>query len=187
MKHSFANANLQRVDRAHPAQGHGRFGRDVFHQRVRERVDKGGFVFKIGIHAAFARLTLLRADRGRDQTMRKSNRPTLPVEHRAQFVIARRTIGRVAHVVFARPNDFDRAVDRLRNLRRFHGIVVLQPSTKSSTHQQHIHFDVVGIEADRLRHRVANILRNLRRRPDLALRSLKVRGGSSRAPWARAP
>ena len=93
---------------------------------------------------------------------------------------ARWTVRREAHVIFARPDHFHRSVDRLRHQRRFDRIVVLQPTAKSSAHQRDVHLHLIGIESDRRRDRVAAILRNLRRRPQFALRASIMRRAISR-------
>ena len=107
--------------------------------------------------------------------MGECHRPALAIEHRAQFVIARRPVGRVPHIVFARPQHLDRRVRRLRDQRGLDAVVVLQPPAKPSAHQRDIHLHLVGIQSDRLRHRVANILWHLRRRPQFTIRSAEVR------------
>ncbi len=71
--------------------------------------------------------------------------------------------------------------------RRFHRVVVLQSPPKSAAHQSHIDFDLIGIKSNRRRDRVAAILRNLRRRPQLALGPLKMGRAISRLHRVRAP
>ena len=75
---------------------------------------------------------------------------------------------------------FTGRVDRLRHQRGLDRIVVLQSPAESSAHQRDVDFHLIGIESNRRRDRVAAILRNLRRRPQFAFRSLIMRRAISR-------
>src|SRR5579862_7976194 len=96
------------------------------------------------------------------------------------MVIARGTVRREAHIILARPQYFDGSVRGFRHERRFDGIVMFQASAKASANQRDIYFDLIGIKADGLSHRIANILRNLCWRPQLTTRSAKLRGAVPR-------
>src|SRR5690242_2501845 len=89
---------------------------------------------------------------------------------------ARWTIGRVLHIVFAGPHDLHGTIDCFGNERCFDGVVVLETSAESSTHESDVHNDFLGREAEQLGYGVTTILRDLCRRPHLELRTLKVSG-----------
>src|SRR5439155_50194 len=97
-------------------------------------------------------------------------RPSAPVQLCAQLVITCWTIGGIPHIVFTRPQHLHWPADGLRNQSRFHSVIVLQPPPEAATRQRNVHFHLVGIKPNRLRYRVANILRNLSRRPQFAIR-----------------
>src|SRR2546425_6179139 len=112
--------------------------------------------------------------------MRERQRPSAPIQLCAQLVIAGRTIGGIPHIVFTRPQHLRWPADRLRNQSRFHSVIMLQPPPESATRQRDVHFHLIGIKADSLCHRVTNILRNLRGRPQFAIRSPIMRGAVAR-------
>ncbi len=171
---------LQRVDRTHPAQRHRRFGHHVFDQIVGNAIDWTRLIGQIGIDSIRDRLAFLSADRRRDDAMRQSSGQAGTIQRGAELVQARGTVRGEAHVVFARPDDFYRSVDRFRDLRGFDRVIVLEPPAEASTHQRDVDFDLIGIKPDRRRDRIAAILRNLRRRPQLALRALIMRRAIAR-------
>ena len=107
--------HLRGIDGTQPSQRDGAWRRDILDAEVGDEIEEGSLVFQVGIDAAVAWLALLAGDGGRDEAMRKRNRPTLRVEHRAQVVDAGRAIGGEAHVVFARPHHLDRRVNGFRN------------------------------------------------------------------------
>ena len=80
--------------------------------------------------------------------MRKREGPALAVEYRAELVQARRTICRIAHIVFAGPDHLHRPVDRFRNLRSFYSVIMLEPAPETSADQQDMNLYVVGVEPD---------------------------------------
>src|SRR5438876_2169584 len=112
--------------------------------------------------------------------MRERQRPSAPVQLCAQLVITCWTIGGIPHIVFTRPQHLHWPADRLRNQSRFHSVIMLQPPPEAATRQRNVHFHLVGIKPNRLRYRVANILRNLSRRPQFAIRSAIMRGAVAR-------
>ena len=112
--------------------------------------------------------------------MGQRDRESRSIERGGELMQARGTVGGKAHVIFARPDHFHRSVDRLRHQRGFHRIVVLQAPAKASAHQRDVDLHLIRIESDGGGHRVAAILRNLRRRPQFALRALIVRGAIAR-------
>ena len=83
--------------------------------------------------------------------MRECDGQTRTIECGTELMQAGWTVGRAAHVIFARPDHFHRSVDRLRNLRGFDGIIVFQPAAEASAHQRDIHLYLIGIESDRSR------------------------------------
>ena len=66
--------SLQRVDGAHPAQRHRSFGHHVLDRVVWNSVNRTCLVGKIGIYIVRNRLSLLSADRRRDDAMRECDR-----------------------------------------------------------------------------------------------------------------
>ena len=112
--------------------------------------------------------------------MRQCDRESRAIDSGAELMQARGTVRGKAHVIFARPDHFHRSIDRLRHQRGFDGIVVLEAPAKSAAHQRDVDLYLIGIESDGGRDRVAAILRNLRWRPQFALRALKVRRAISR-------
>src|SRR5690348_13610548 len=100
--------------------------------------------------------------------------PAGTVEHCAEPVIARRAVSGISHVIFAGPDDFDRSVGGFRDQRGFDSVVVFQPAAEPAAEKGDVDFDFVGINAESLSHRVANILRHLGRRPDVAAVPMKI-------------
>ena len=91
-----------------------------------------------------------------------------------EVVETTRSIEIMLHVVFARPQQFDRYADFFGDPRRFHHVVVAQPTTESATGTDHVHGDLIRLDAECAGHETAATLRCLRWRPDLALAVLEV-------------
>jgi hypothetical protein len=73
----------------------------------------------------------------------------------------------VAHVVFARPLELHRHADALRDPRRFHREVVGEAAAEAATGAQQVCRDLLGCDAERLRHGLTSTFRRLARRPQL--------------------
>ena len=57
----------------------------------------------------------------------------------------------VRHVVFARPLQVHRHAGRLRDLRGLGDEVVVETTAEAAAHAHHVHGDVGGLEAERVR------------------------------------
>ena len=68
---------------------------------------------------------------------------------------AARTIVVVRHVIFARPQQFDRDTGRFRDVRRFHHVVVIEPTAERAAGAERVNRDVVLGYAERLRNQIA--------------------------------
>ena len=100
-----------------------------------------------------------------------------------------RMVEAVVDVVLARPDHLDRgAAHFLRDERRLDREIGLRLAPEAAAEQRHIDRDLLGREAERLRHQIVRGLRALHARPDLApCRRLcaPVAEGGSIVAWAR--
>ncbi len=106
--------------------------------------------------------------------MCEGGRPAIVAYCRAEFVQADRAIRRTTHIVFARPRDFHRSIDGLRDQGSLDSVVVLEPASEAAPKKRDVHLDLLRLKPKNLRDSIAAILRDLRRRPDLALVAAEV-------------
>ena len=89
---------------------------------------------------------------------------------------AARPVEIVLHVVGAVPDQIDRRAGDFRNPCRLHHVVVHQPPAEAAADAREVDGDVVRRDTERARDQPAARLRVLRRRPDLDLVALGMRG-----------
>ena len=112
----------------------------------------------------------------RDDFVRPALHLTLVVERRFHHVVRRGPIEVVAHVVFARPDQLDRATHLLRHERCFRHEVGNAAAAKTAAHQRGVYGDLVARDAERVRGQRLRYVRALVRRPDFALAVVERRG-----------
>src|SRR6185312_7501478 len=73
-----------------------------------------------------------------------------PIYRALQKMEAAGTIVVVRHIVFARPQQLDRNTGRFGDVRRFHHVVVIEPTTERAAGAERVNRDVVLGYAERL-------------------------------------
>ena len=126
---------------APPRARHARFRQGVFEAEVRRYVRNGSS------RAEFTEPRIIRAllaplggDRGRSLKMFPRREISIGVQGALHFVIGRRAVKTVLHVVFASPQDHDGLARGLRGyLCRFHHEIRLIAAPKAAAHQRGVH------------------------------------------------
>ena len=118
-----------------------------------------------------------------DTVIAERDQPATCVESTGKLMESARTEHVVMHVVFARPEQFDRHLGFPSDPRGFHQRIVVQAAAEATTGTHHVNGDLIFFQAQRRRDQRASTLRRLRGGPQLARCTGHARGAVLRLEW----